>query len=50
MEAIGHMGFFRRGLRDTLWPELLAWLDARAAAAPSQQDGNVHFPARKPRR
>lgn len=50
VETIGHMGFFRRDLRDTLWPELLAWLDARAVAAPSQQDGNVHFRARKPRR
>ena len=29
---------------------LLAWLYARASAAPSRQDGNVHFPARKPRR
>ncbi len=50
VERIGHMGFFRRGLRDTLWPELLAWLDARAGAAPAQEDGNVRFPARKPRR
>ncbi|MFB8229425.1 alpha/beta fold hydrolase [Cellulosimicrobium sp. NPDC055967] len=49
VERIGHMGFFRRGLRDTLWPELLAWLDARAGAAPAQEDGNVRFPARKPR-
>lgn len=29
--AIGHMGFFRRGLREKLWPEVLAWLDARVA-------------------
>ncbi|MGN6240477.1 MAG: alpha/beta hydrolase family protein [Cellulosimicrobium cellulans] len=50
VERIGHLGFFRRGLRDTLWPELLAWLDARAGAAPAQEDGNVRFPARKPRR
>ncbi|WP_402468964.1 hypothetical protein [Isoptericola aurantiacus] len=35
---------------DTLWPELLAWLDARAGAAPPQEDGNVRFRARKPRR
>lgn len=27
--AIGHMGFFRRALRETLWPELVAWLRAR---------------------
>ena len=50
VERIGHLGFFRRGLRDTLWPELLAWLDDRAGAAPAQEDGNVRFPARKPRR
>jgi len=50
VDTIGHMGFFRRGLRDTLWPELLAWLDARAEAAPTQEDGNVRFRARKPRR
>ncbi|MFE6970953.1 serine aminopeptidase domain-containing protein [Isoptericola sp. NPDC057653] len=50
VEQIGHLGFFRRGLRDTLWPELLAWLDARAGAAPAQEDGNVRFRARKPRR
>ncbi|MFI2101766.1 alpha/beta fold hydrolase [Isoptericola sp. NPDC019693] len=50
VDAIGHLGFFRRGLRDTLWPELLAWLDARAGAAPTQEDGNVRFRARKPRR
>ncbi|WP_425864541.1 alpha/beta fold hydrolase [Arthrobacter sp. TWP1-1] len=24
--AIGHMGFFRRGLREGLWPEVVAWL------------------------
>ncbi|GAA1984183.1 alpha/beta fold hydrolase [Isoptericola halotolerans] len=30
VETIGHTGFFRRGLRETLWPELVAWLDARA--------------------
>ena len=51
VERIGHTGFFRRGLRDTLWPELLDWLDARAEAAPTQQDGNVSLRrARKPRR
>ncbi|WP_038467187.1 alpha/beta fold hydrolase [Arthrobacter sp. PAMC 25486] len=27
--AIGHMGFFRRGLREGLWPEAVEWLDAR---------------------
>jgi predicted alpha/beta hydrolase len=36
--AIGHVGFFRRRFADTLWPPVLAWLDARAArpaAAPA---------------
>jgi predicted alpha/beta hydrolase len=50
VDQIGHLGFFRRGLRDTLWPELLAWLDARAESSPAQEDGNVRFRARKPRR
>ena len=50
VDTIGHLGFFRRGLRDTLWPELLAWLDAHADTAPTQEDGNVRFRARKPRR
>lgn len=27
--AIGHMGFFRRGLRDGLWPEVAQWLEAK---------------------
>ncbi len=26
---IGHMGFFRRGLREGLWPEVVAWLRER---------------------
>ncbi|MCK9793909.1 alpha/beta fold hydrolase [Isoptericola sp. 4D.3] len=30
VERIGHTGFFRRGLRETLWPAVLGWLDARA--------------------
>ncbi|MCA5894847.1 alpha/beta fold hydrolase [Isoptericola sp. NEAU-Y5] len=50
VERIGHTGFFRRGLRDTFWLQLLAWLDARAEAAPAQQDGNVSLRPRKPRR
>lgn len=29
---IGHMGFFRRRHRDSLWPIAAEWLDARAAA------------------
>ncbi|KAD4059937.1 alpha/beta fold hydrolase [Arthrobacter yangruifuii] len=29
--AIGHMGFFRRGVKDKLWPEILTWLDGRIA-------------------
>ena len=33
--AIGHMGFFRRGVRDTLWPQVLEWLTVRAAARPA---------------
>jgi predicted alpha/beta hydrolase len=28
---IGHMGFFRRGLRDGLWPEVVAWLREQEA-------------------
>lgn len=24
--AIGHMGFFRRGLREGLWPQVAQWL------------------------
>lgn len=31
--AIGHMGFFRRGLRDGLWPEVAQWLDRKLAEA-----------------
>lgn len=27
--SIGHMGFFRRGLRDGLWPEVAKWLESR---------------------
>lgn len=33
--AIGHMGFFRPAVADTLWPEVVAWLDQRAAEASS---------------
>ncbi|MDK1361924.1 alpha/beta fold hydrolase [Arthrobacter sp. zg-Y1219] len=28
--AIGHMGFFRRGMKDKLWPDILDWLKDRA--------------------
>jgi predicted alpha/beta hydrolase len=31
--SIGHMGFFRSGVRDTLWPEVLGWLMGRAESA-----------------
>lgn len=27
--AIGHMGFFRRGLRDGLWPQVASWLEGK---------------------
>ena len=30
VQSIGHMGFFRRENRDTLWPEVGAWLRRRA--------------------
>lgn len=33
VSSIGHMGFFRRGVRDTLWPEVLSWLNDRAERA-----------------
>jgi predicted alpha/beta hydrolase len=49
VERIGHTGFFRRGLRETLWPQLLAWLDASVDAAPAQKDGTINLRARKPR-
>lgn len=29
--SIGHMGFFRRGLRDRLWPEVATWLESKMA-------------------
>ncbi|MEN5072316.1 alpha/beta hydrolase [Isoptericola cucumis] len=48
--TIGHTGFFRRGLRESLWPELLAWLDARVEAAPPQGDGAVSLRGKKSRR
>lgn len=32
--AIGHMGFFRRGLREGLWPEVAQWLEGRLEAKP----------------
>ncbi|GIF13012.1 alpha/beta hydrolase family protein [Actinoplanes teichomyceticus] len=31
--VIGHHGLLRRSMRDTVWPELLAWLRAHAAKA-----------------
>lgn len=31
--SIGHFGFLRPALADTLWPQVLAWLDARVAEA-----------------
>ncbi|MGW0436868.1 alpha/beta hydrolase family protein [Micromonospora sp. NPDC003197] len=31
--SIGHHGFFRRQVRHTLWPELLAWLQEQVANA-----------------
>ena len=34
LPAIGHMGFFRRGAKDKLWPEVLVWLDGRIAKQP----------------
>ncbi|MBP2411729.1 putative alpha/beta hydrolase [Arthrobacter stackebrandtii] len=37
--AIGHMGFFRRGLRDGLWPEVVVWLEGKLAeVSPGQVD------------
>jgi predicted alpha/beta hydrolase len=33
--VIGHMGFFRRGMKDKLWPDILAWLQDRAACRDS---------------
>ncbi|WP_229071199.1 serine aminopeptidase domain-containing protein [Actinoplanes sp. DH11] len=30
VDAIGHHGFLRRGVRDTLWPELLTWLQKQS--------------------
>jgi predicted alpha/beta hydrolase len=33
--VIGHMGFFRRGMKDKLWPDILAWLQDRAACRES---------------
>lgn len=34
--AIGHMGFFRRGLRAGLWPEVAQWLEARITTSRSE--------------
>jgi predicted alpha/beta hydrolase len=31
--AIGHHGLLRRSMRDTVWPELLAWLQTHTAKA-----------------
>ncbi len=31
--VIGHHGLFRRAVRDTVWPELLAWLHAHSEKA-----------------
>jgi predicted alpha/beta hydrolase len=33
MPRIGHHGFMRRGARETLWPELLTWLQKQVANA-----------------
>jgi predicted alpha/beta hydrolase len=33
MARIGHHGFMRRGARETLWPELLTWLQKQVANA-----------------
>ncbi|BEL08065.1 alpha/beta fold hydrolase [Actinoplanes sichuanensis] len=35
---IGHHGFMRRSARDTLWPELLTWLQKRIADTPGRDD------------
>lgn len=32
--GIGHMGFFRRGMREKLWPEVLTWLTNKAGLSP----------------
>ncbi|MCC3275329.1 alpha/beta fold hydrolase [Arthrobacter sp. zg-Y20] len=32
--AVGHMGFFRRGMREKLWPEVLTWLTDKAGLSP----------------
>lgn len=33
VRAIGHMGFFRRGLREGLWPEVGQWLEERTTTS-----------------
>lgn len=35
--AIGHMGFFRRGVRDTLWPQVRDWLRVRAGTVSGER-------------
>lgn len=44
--AIGHMGFFRRGVRATLWPQVLVWLTERSGTGSGVNPG-VN-PAAKP--
>ena len=36
--VIGHMGFFRRGMKDKLWPDILAWLQDRAGLEEGGRD------------
>ncbi|BBH71462.1 alpha/beta hydrolase [Actinoplanes sp. OR16] len=36
VDAIGHHGFLRRGVRDTLWPELLTWLQKQSSMTDSR--------------
>lgn len=38
VQRIGHHGFMRRSARDTLWPDLLTWLQKRIADAPQGAD------------
>jgi predicted alpha/beta hydrolase len=33
LARVGHFGFFRPGAEGVLWPRVLAWIEARAAAA-----------------
>jgi predicted alpha/beta hydrolase len=34
VSSIGHHGFMRRGMRDTLWPEVLTWFRRHGQAGP----------------